>query len=84
MMAPITPFITEEIYQKYFKKSEKDKSIHISTWPKTDIKINKKIEKSGNLFIKILTKVRKEKAKAQKSLKAEIILTIDKKTEKVL
>ena len=84
MMAPITPFITEEIYQKYFKKSEKDKSIHISTWPKIDIKINKKIEKSGNLFIKILAKVRKEKAKAQKSLKAEIILTIDKKTQKEL
>ncbi len=84
MMAPITPFITEEIYQEYFKKSEKDKSIHISTWPKIDIKINKKIEKSGNLFIKILAKVRKEKAKAQKSLKAEIILTIDKKTQKEL
>jgi len=34
MMAPIIPFITEEIYQEYFRKREGNKSIHISEWPK--------------------------------------------------
>jgi len=34
LIAPIIPFITEEIYQTYFKKHEKDKSIHISRWPR--------------------------------------------------
>ena len=30
LIAPIMPFITEEIYQEYFRKNEKEKSIHIS------------------------------------------------------
>ena len=43
MFSPITPFITEEIYQEHFKKNEKFKSIHISSWPeKFKIKIRKR------------------------------------------
>ncbi|MEA3273511.1 MAG: valine--tRNA ligase [Patescibacteria group bacterium] len=45
MYAPLLPFITEEIYQDLFKKTEARESIHISDWPKiikiktsTDIK----------------------------------------------
>jgi len=79
MMSPITCFITEELYQDYFKKFEKDKSIHISFWPDMKIKQDKKIEEAGDLFIEILQKVRQEKTQKQKSMKAEIILTIDKK-----
>ena len=37
LIAPIMPFITEEIYQEYFKKIEKDKSIHISGWPEIKV-----------------------------------------------
>jgi valyl-tRNA synthetase len=34
MLAPIMPFITEEIYQTHFKtKTDKEISIHISSWP---------------------------------------------------
>ncbi|MEW6407370.1 MAG: valine--tRNA ligase [Patescibacteria group bacterium] len=36
LYAPILPFITEEIYQLYFKKIEKVKSIHLTLWPKVD------------------------------------------------
>ena len=36
LIAPIMPFITEEIYQEYFKKNEKTKSIHICGWPESD------------------------------------------------
>jgi len=79
MMAPITPFITEEIYQQGFSKDEKCKSIHISKWPEIKIKENKKIKQAGDLFVRVLEKVRQEKSKAKKSVKAEIILTIDKK-----
>lgn len=73
------PFITEEIYQTHFKKNEKDKSIHVIPWPKTE-----KIKKSDelNLFIEILTKIRQEKSNAKKSMKAEIILTITKEDKK--
>jgi len=76
LIAPITPFITEEIYQKYFKKFEKDKSIHLSEF--SDIKIKEKTD-MGDLFIKILSKVRQEKTKMRKPMNAEIILSLDKK-----
>jgi len=77
MMAPIMPFVTEEIYQTYFKKIEKDKSIHISSWPKG--KDFDKSDKVFDLMVGIISKVRKEKTKARKPMNSEIILTIDKK-----
>jgi valyl-tRNA synthetase len=76
MIAPITPFITEELYQTYFKKQEKEKSIHLTRFPKIDIKEKKE---AGDLFIEILGKIRQEKTNSKKSMKAEIILTIEKK-----
>ncbi|MFH1711305.1 MAG: valine--tRNA ligase [Nanoarchaeota archaeon] len=85
MMAPITPYITEEIYQNYFKKSEKDKSIHVSKWPeKIEISEKKNDEEILNLLLQILGDVRMAKSKAQKSMKAEIILSLEKeKIEKL-
>jgi len=84
MFAPICPFITEEIYQQRFAKEEKKKSIHISQWPEIEIKKNKNTEEICNLFIKILSKVRKEKAKHKKSVKAEILLYLEKKDKEKL
>ncbi len=88
MMAPITPFITEEIYQEHFKKFEKDKSLHISKWPvfkKTKEKsVVKKYEKGElgfdklNLLIDLISKIRQEKTKAQKPMNAECIITISR------
>jgi len=79
MIAPITPFITEEIYQKYYKKYEKEKSIHISKWPEINLKFNKEIEKTGELFESILFRVRKFKSDKNLSMKKEIILTLEEK-----
>ena len=85
MMAPITPFITEEIYQKYFKDNEKDKSIHISKWPeKFEIKTGKEDEKIWQKLIEVIEKVRKVKSEAKKSMKAEIILTLTKEDKNLL
>jgi len=85
LMAPFTPFITEEIYQTHFKKTEKDKSIHISNWP-TQIKIeSKKTDpKTWAKLIEVITVVRQEKSKAQKSMKAPVSLTIPKADQKTL
>ncbi|MEM4152726.1 MAG: valine--tRNA ligase [Candidatus Pacearchaeota archaeon] len=81
LFAPIMPHITEELYQQHFKKYEKNKSIHISKWPKFNKQlINNKIEKKGDMALEIIGEVRKAKARAQKSLKTEIILTIEKET----
>ncbi len=77
LISPIMPFITEEIYQSYFKKYEEDKSIHLSEWPKYEVRKEKADEL--DLFIGILSKVRQEKTKAKKSMNAEIVLSIGKK-----
>ena len=48
LIAPIMPFITEEIYQTYFKKFEGDKSMHISQWPKVASSLANAKENSKN------------------------------------
>ncbi len=86
MMAPIMPFITEEIYQTYYRKYEKDKSIHISEWPKYDKDWiekwdDKKVSFHANkltLFSDLLTQIRTEKTKAKKSMNAECVITLNK------
>jgi valyl-tRNA synthetase len=85
MFAPITPFITEEIYQNHFKKYEKTSSIHISNWPKPiKIKNKKEDDKTWSLLLETITKVRQEKSKAQKSMKSEITLCLPKKDQESL
>ncbi len=83
LIAPVMPFITEEIYQKYFINFEKSKSIHITSWPEYNRKLDdEKIEKIGDEFIKVLMEVRQFKAKNNKSLKNEIILILDRRNKK--
>ncbi|MEM4259326.1 MAG: valine--tRNA ligase [Candidatus Pacearchaeota archaeon] len=85
LMAPITPYITEEIYQSNFRKYEKSKSIHLEKWPELiKIKFNKSDNEVWTKLIELINFVRQEKSKAQKSVKAEIILSIPKDTQKIL
>jgi len=87
LMAPFTPFITEEVYQKYFRKYEKDKSIHISNWPKANKRVDLAEKDWRELgwanrffgFTNIVSKIRKEKTENKKPMNAEIILTIENK-----
>jgi valyl-tRNA synthetase len=88
LFAPIMPCITEDIYQSFFKEHEKSISIHVSKWPEVTIKKftkeHEKLEKQGQEMFRILEDVRKTKAKAQKSMKAEITLTLKKETKELL
>ncbi|PIO07842.1 valine--tRNA ligase [Candidatus Pacearchaeota archaeon CG10_big_fil_rev_8_21_14_0_10_34_12] len=85
LFAPITPFITEEIYQEYYRKNEKDKSIHISSWPEQfKMKTGKGDEKVFDLMLDVISRVRQAKSNAKKSVKAEIILTLDGGDKKIL
>ena len=61
LIAPVMPYITEEIYQLYFAEKEKEKSIHISHWPEySESYIDKNAEETGDLVVGILQTVRKE------------------------
>jgi len=78
LIAPIIPFITEEIYLNYYKKTEKTKSIHLTLFESLDVKEDKKIIEAGDLFIKLLGKIRQEKSNNKKAMNAEIVLTLEK------
>lgn len=70
LLAPYTPFITEEIYELIY---EKVKSIHLFSWPKINEKlINKDIEEKGDLLVSIISALRKWKKLKNLSLKEEI------------
>jgi len=85
LMAPITPFVTEEIYQEYFRNNEKVVSIHISDWPsELDIKTNTGDEKIWARLLEVIESVRRAKSEAKKSMKAEIILTLSNEDQALL
>tara|TARA_Y100000034_G_scaffold88359_1_gene106063 strand:- start:567 stop:1001 length:435 start_codon:yes stop_codon:yes gene_type:complete len=75
LIAPITPFITEEIYQTHFKKNEKTKSIHLCEWPKSE---KGKETKDLDLFINLLGKIRQAKTNAKKSMNVECVVSLSK------
>ncbi len=82
LLAPIMPFITEEIYQTSFKKNEKDNSIHSSKWPES--KEDKSKEDSWDKILELISNVRQEKSKNQKPMNAECILTFNKDQMKLV
>jgi len=83
LIAPIMPFITEEIYQTYFKKTEVEESIHISNWPSIKSASEKDAAKWDFLITEI-AKVRQGKTKAKESMNATNIYHINSKTYKEL
>ena len=78
LIAPIMPFITEEIYQEYFRKNEKEKSIHISSWPEADKKESANHIKILEKLYSIISQVRQEKSLNKKAMNVEIVLTLPK------
>ncbi|MDD5253522.1 MAG: valine--tRNA ligase [Candidatus Nanoarchaeia archaeon] len=80
LIAPVVPHITEEIYHVDFAKNEENKSIHTAEWPKEEKIDGKLIIEKGDLFVKIVESVRKIKTDNKKSLKDEIVLTLDNKS----
>ena len=73
MIAPITPHITEEIYQLYFAGKEGSRSIHLSSWPEFSPElVDEQAELAGDLGVDIIGVVRKFKSEQQLSLKEEL------------
>jgi valyl-tRNA synthetase len=73
LYSPFTPFITEHIYQELFAKKEKEKSVHISSWPKEEDEI-KNLSEMTELITSLLSSMRKYKTENSMSLKDELSL----------
>jgi valyl-tRNA synthetase len=71
LFAPFLPHLSEEIYQEYFRSSEKDKSVHISPWPKPVLR-DEKIEKKGEIVKNLISAVRNWKSEKGIPLSREI------------
>ena len=52
LMSPFVPFITESLYQDFFKKFEKEESIHFSDWPGMEKKYQDKELEEGMEVVK--------------------------------
>lgn len=73
LFAPILPFITEEVYQLYFKEFEKVVSVHVSSWPVFDSSlVFEESERAGDLAVWVIGEIRKFKSLNKLSLKAEL------------
>ncbi|MCK5177361.1 MAG: class I tRNA ligase family protein, partial [Candidatus Aenigmarchaeota archaeon] len=72
MFAPFIPFITEEIYQLYFKQIKKEKSIHLCSWPKSKPTDDEQCIRTGDLFCEIIAQIRQYKNKNNLSLKTQV------------
>jgi valyl-tRNA synthetase len=73
LYSPIMPFITEEVYQNYFRKFEKQKSIHLTLLPELDKKLYfSTVAKDFELAIDVIAQIRKYKSEHQLSMKAEL------------
>jgi valyl-tRNA synthetase len=73
LLAPITPHITEEIYQTMYADDLKHPSIHVSPWPKLDKKqIDEEAEKYGDLVMAIIEEIRRDKAERKMPLNTSV------------
>jgi valyl-tRNA synthetase len=72
LLAPILPFVTEEIYQKVFAPAEGAESIHCSAWPVADDDLeDDRAERVGEALVGVASAVRRYKTEQALHLSAE-------------
>ena len=73
LLAPVTPHMTEEIYQYMYKDGKGYQSIQVSQWPKYNpALVDEAAEKDGDLITAIMSEIRRDKAEKKMSLNAPI------------
>ena len=66
MLAPIMPYVTEEIFQLLFKGNKGEISIHLTDWPEMKEQlISSDAEAVGEALVEIATAARRYKSKNQ-------------------
>jgi len=75
LLAPITPHLTEEIYQYMYSEDKGFKSLQITPWPKVDnFLVNKTVEDEGDKVMALIEDVRRKKAAQKLPLNIPILL----------
>ncbi|WP_456365173.1 valine--tRNA ligase [Thermococcus sp.] len=73
LLAPLTPHITEELYQNLFRERVGAKSVHLLDWPKYDEgRIDEEAEKLGELAREIVGAMRRYKNSHGLALNAKL------------
>ncbi len=71
LLAPVTPHLTEEIYEHMFKDSKGFESLQVSPWPRFDAAVvDEEAEKSGDMTIAVMSAFRNFKAENKQALNA--------------
>jgi valyl-tRNA synthetase len=73
LLAPVLPFVTEEIYRSLFGGQEKPVSIHRSRWPLPDPALrDERADAVGEALVEVATAVRRYKSQHNLSLNTEL------------
>jgi valyl-tRNA synthetase len=73
LLAPVTPHLTEEIYQHMFAMNKGFESLQISLWPKFNkTLVDEEAERNGDLLIAVISEARHDKAEKKLPLNAPI------------
>jgi valyl-tRNA synthetase len=73
LLAPVTPHLTEEIYQTMYAEHKGYGSLQVSSWPEFEQAFaDEQAEKHGDLIMALITEVRREKAEKRMSLNAQV------------
>jgi valyl-tRNA synthetase len=73
LMAPITPHLTEEIYQAMYADCKGFSSLQLASWPEfQQTTMDEEAEKRGDLIIAVIGEVRREKAEKRMPLNAQV------------
>ena len=74
LLAPVTPHLTEEIYQNMYAEDKGFESLQVSPWPKfnPEHSLTKPPRREGDLIIAIMSEVRRDKAEKKLPLNAPI------------
>ncbi|MBN2240827.1 MAG: valine--tRNA ligase [Dehalococcoidales bacterium] len=66
LLAPVMPYITEEMYRVLFKEHGSNISVHLSDWPRANADlINEQAEQVGKSLVEIASAVRRYKSEKQ-------------------
>jgi valyl-tRNA synthetase len=89
LMSPITPHLTEEIYQAMYADQKGYSSLQLSSWPMfAEAVADDEAEERGDLIISVIGDVRREKAEKRLPLNTQIkkltVYAEDEKTAEII